>query len=202
MQNLLIATKNAHKTAEFRAVLSREWQVSDLCDYPQIASPEETGETFAENASLKALSASHVFSGWVLADDSGLEVDVLGGAPGVYSARYAGVGASDADNRLRLLRELSGFPDPAQRRARFRCVLALARAGHIVERFAGACEGRIQMQEAGAGGFGYDAIFVPEGYSASFGELPSELKNQISHRARAVALFTQWTRLRVEAVGA
>src|SRR4051794_33733585 len=107
---LLVATKNAHKTAEIRAMLGADWTVEDLTVHPDIPAPEETGSTFAENAAIKALAASARFPGYVLADDSGLEVDALGGAPGVISARYAGPGATDADNRGRLLRELRQFP--------------------------------------------------------------------------------------------
>lgn len=194
MPNLLIATKNAHKTAEFRAVLGDAWQITDLCVHPHISAPEETGRTFAENASIKAVQASTQFDGWVLADDSGLEVDALGGAPGVFSARYAGLQASDAQNRALLLRELSVFPEPAARRARFHCALALAEAGSVIEVFHGACEGHIQLAESGFGGFGYDSLFVPEGYRQSFAELSPQMKNQLSHRARAVAVFSEWIR--------
>lgn len=196
MQNLLIATKNAHKTAEFRAALGSAWNVSDLCDHPHIPAPEETGKTFAENAKIKALSASRVFSGWVLADDSGLEVDALGGAPGVMSARYAGPAASDADNRKLLLEALKAFPISSQRRARFQCVLALAESGRVQETFQGVCEGHIQQAESGSGGFGYDSLFIPEGYAESFGELPLVVKNRLSHRARAVAAWIKWMQAR------
>jgi XTP/dITP diphosphohydrolase len=192
MRNLLIATKNAHKTAEFRAALGGAWNVSDLCAHPHIPAPEETGKTFAENAAIKALSAANQFAGWVLADDSGLEVDALGGAPGVVSARYAGPGASDADNRRRLLQAMESFPDVAQRRARFRCVLALAETGEVREVFHGVCEGHILAVESGSGGFGYDSLFVPEGYAESFGVLPLEVKNRLSHRARAVSALIAW----------
>lgn len=197
MRRLLIATKNAHKTAEFRAALGSAWNVSDLCEHPHIPAPEETGKTFVENAMIKALSAANHFAGWVLADDSGLEVDALGGAPGVISARYAGVGASDADNRHRLLEALAPFADEAQRRARFRCVLALAESGAVRELFHGVCEGHIQAVESGSGGFGYDSLFVPEGYAESFGVLPLEVKNRLSHRARAVAALTAWMQAHV-----
>ncbi len=192
MQPLLIATKNAHKTEEIRAVLGDRFFVSDLCSHPEVASPEETGKTFSENAAIKALAASMVFDGWVLADDSGLCVDALGGAPGVYSARYAGANASDADNRLHLLSELAPFPEWTQRRARFQCVLVLAKAGQVRGLFQGAVEGCLLAQEQGGGGFGYDPLFVPDGHQDSFGVLPSELKNAISHRARALGAFQQW----------
>jgi XTP/dITP diphosphohydrolase len=180
---LLIATKNAHKTGEIRAILGAGWEVEDLTGHPEIPAPEETGATFVDNAIIKALAAAQLFPGYVLADDSGLEVDALGGAPGVFSARYAGPGATDADNRARLLRELSVFPSAA----RFRCVMALARAGEVLGTFSGAVEGAIVGGEQGAGGFGYDPLFVPAGFGQTFGELPVETKNGLSHRARALA---------------
>lgn len=180
---LLIATKNAHKTDEIRAILGSGWEVEDLTAHPEIPAPEESGATFAENAAIKAVAASQLFPGLVLADDSGLEVDALGGAPGVTSARYAGPGATDADNRARLLRELRSFPAPA----RFRCVMVLARAGEVLGTFSGAVEGAIVSEERGGGGFGYDVLFVPEGFTQTFGELPGGTKNGLSHRARALA---------------
>lgn len=180
---LLIATRNAHKTDEIRAMLGPRWSVEDLTLHPAIPAPEESGATFAENAAIKALAASALFPGLVLADDSGLEVDALGGAPGVRSARYAGPGATDASNRARLLRELTTFPA----RARFRCAMALAENSAVRGEFTGAIEGHIIGEERGAGGFGYDSLFIPDGFEHTFGELPGETKNQLSHRARALA---------------
>jgi XTP/dITP diphosphohydrolase len=200
MPRLLIATKNAHKTAEIAAMLPG-WEVSDLTAHPEIATPEETGATFAENAAIKAVAASARFDGLVLSDDSGLEVDALGGAPGVLSARYASPGASDADNRARLLRELTA--DGARgkaRSARFRCVMALAERGTVLGTFDGAVEGTIINAERGAGGFGYDALFVPQGYCETFAQLPAAVKNKLSHRARALAKAAQFLSAR-EAVG-
>ncbi len=184
--HLLIATKNAHKTAEISAILSG-WKVSDLTAHPHIPAPDETGATFAENAAIKALAAAAHFTGLVLSDDSGLEVDALGGAPGVISARYAGPGATDADNRARLLRELdaTGARGPA-RTARFRCVMVLVEKGAVLGTFDGAVEGIIINQEKGEGGFGYDSLFVPEGFCETFGQLSTATKNQLSHRARAL----------------
>jgi XTP/dITP diphosphohydrolase len=162
--------------------------VTDLNAHPEVASPEETGETFEANAIIKALAASERFPGRVLADDSGLEVDALEGAPGVRSARYAGEHATDADNRARLLRELErAGVRGRQRTARFRCVLALAKHGKVLGTFEGAVEGVIIPVERGTGGFGYDPLFVPDGYCQSFAELPAEIKNRESHRARALA---------------
>ena len=185
MRRLLIATKNAHKTAEIRAILGDGWDVTDLHAYPEIAAPEETGATFAENAAIKALAASRLFPGLVLADDSGLEVDALAGAPGVRSARYAGEQSSDANNRAKLLRELVAIRGKA-RAARFRCVLALSEAGSVRATFDGAVEGVIINAERGEGGFGYDALFVPDGHCETFAQLPAAVKNQLSHRARAL----------------
>ncbi len=185
MRRLLIATKNAHKTAEIRAMLGDGWDVTDLTAHPEIAAPEETGATFAENAAIKALAASHLFPGLVLADDSGLEVDALAGAPGVRSARYAGEHATDADNRTKLLHELAAILGKA-RTARFRCALALAEDGTVRAAFDGAVEGIIINAERGEGGFGYDALFVPEGHCETFAQLPATVKNQLSHRARAL----------------
>jgi XTP/dITP diphosphohydrolase len=185
---LLIATRNAHKTAEIRAILGPTWEVTDLYAHPDLRVPEETGATFAENAQIKALAASHQFDGLVLADDSGLELDALGGAPGVYSARYAGRGASDADNRARLLRELAATGARGKSRsARFRCAMVLAERGAWLGTFEGAVEGVIINSERGSGGFGYDALFVPAGHCLTFAELPPETKNGLSHRGRALA---------------
>jgi XTP/dITP diphosphohydrolase len=192
MPSLLIATKNAHKTSEIAAVLGPGWGVTDLCVHPEISSPDETGDTFAENASIKALAASRRFAGWVLADDSGLSVDALGGAPGVVSARYAGEGASDEDNRRKLIAAMSEEVEPVRRGARFECVLALAHAGVVRALFHGRVEGHLLREEQGTGGFGYDSLFVPQGEADSFGVLPAEVKNRMSHRARALAAFRQW----------
>ena len=182
---LLIATHNVHKTEEIRAILGSDWEVSDLHAHPGIPSPEETGATFSENAVIKAVDASQRFAGWVLADDSGLEVDALAGAPGVRSARYAGAGANDSANRLKLLGALEGARGKA-RAARFRCVIALAKGGAVAAVFEGAVEGVIVNGERGVGGFGYDSLFVPEGHCETFAQLPASTKNELSHRARAL----------------
>ncbi len=193
MIRLLLATHNRHKTAEVRAILGVVGggiDISDLTTRPGAAEPEETGATFAENAAIKALAAGTLVDdgSWVLADDSGLEVDALDGAPGVHSARYSGRHGDDAGHRAKLLAELErrGARGP-DRGARFRCALALVRAGKIVACFEGSVEGRLAEAERGAGGFGYDALFVPEGESLTFGELPEAAKNRLSHRARALA---------------
>lgn len=183
MLQLLLATRNAHKTREFAALLGDGFAVTDLTRAHDLEPVEETGRTFEENAILKATAASRVLAGIVVADDSGLEVDSLAGAPGVYSARYAGEGASDTANVEKLLAALEG---ERNRRARFRCVLALAEDGKTAAIFSGEVEGRIRNAPAGRGGFGYDPVFVPDGYDGSFSELGPAVKNALSHRARAV----------------
>ena len=177
---LLIATRNAHKADEIREILGGNWEVNDLNGHPEVPSPEETGETFAANAAIKAVAASQRFAGWVLADDSGLEVDALAGAPGVRSARYAGPNATDADNRAKLLAALNGIRGKA-RSARFRCTMALAKGGTVEATFEGEIEGVIVNSERGAGGFGYDSLFVPDGHCETFGQLSSSVKNALSH---------------------
>lgn len=192
---LLVATHNAHKTGEMRAILASYFdEVTDLTSVPGMEPPEETGTTFAENSAIKAVEASRKRPGvLVLADDSGLEVDALGGAPGVYSSRFSGEGATDASNRTKLLFELSRPEVAAEpRTARFRCVITIARDGEILASFDGAVEGRIASAESGTGGFGYDSLFVPDGHDASFGELSEAIKNGMSHRARALEKFREW----------
>lgn len=190
MQALVIATHNRHKTEEIRAILGPYFsEISDLGDHPQIPPADETGTTFEANATIKALEASQSLGEGVsvLSDDSGLEVDALDGAPGVYSARFSGEGATDESNRVKLLDELEAAGTRGKARsARFRCVMVLARGGEKLAVFDGAVEGVITNQEKGAGGFGYDPIFIPAGHCQTFGELSPEIKNRESHRARAL----------------
>lgn len=191
-RSLLVATSNAHKTAEIAAMLGKGWQVADLRAHPQLGSPEEDGDTFEANARIKAEAASQALPGvLVLSDDSGLEVDALGKAPGVISARYAGPGATDKDNRERLKRELRAIGATGSP-ARFRCCMALARDGQTLATFSGAVEGRVRLEEQGEGGFGYDALFEPEGHADTFGVLSAEVKNGLSHRARALQQVIEW----------
>ncbi len=182
---LRIATRNHGKTREFRELLGDGLRISDLNDYPEIPDIPETGKTFEENAVIKALAVSRRSSGLVLGDDSGLEVDSLGGAPGIYSARYAGEPANDRRNIEKLQDDLANFCKE-QRVARFHCVLALAEEGKLLGTFAGTVEGAVIDHPRGVGGFGYDPIFVPNGFEQTFAELPAEVKNVISHRAQAV----------------
>jgi len=185
--SLTIATRNSHKTKEIQEILGPEFTVQDLSansDVPEIA---ETGKTFEENAILKAVAVSQRVSGLVLADDSGLEVDALNGAPGVYSARYARSG-NDRDNVQKLLQELERVNSGKQRReARFQCVLAVAWNGKLLKTFAGMIAGTITDYPRGSHGFGYDPVFVPNGFTQTFSELPAQQKNQLSHRGRALA---------------
>jgi len=184
---LVMATRNTHKTREVQHILGPEFKVRDLGAYPEISDIRESGTSFEENAKLKAVAASKQLPDLVIADDSGLEVDALGGAPGIYSARYAGANATEEEKIDKLLRKLAriGATDDA-RGARFRCVVALARKGNLLGSFEGTVDGKISDKPRGNRGFGYDPIFVPEGFEQTFSELPAEVKNTISHRARAI----------------
>ena len=186
MIELVVATRNRHKTREIQHILGPEFIVRDLAD-TEVPEIRETGTSFEENAKLKALAASRQLPALVIADDSGLEVDALGGAPGIYSARYAGANATSRDKIDKLLRELARVRATGDgRRARFRCVVALACNGDLLGIFEGTVEGRITDTARGDSGFGYDPIFVPDGFQQTFGELPMEVKNNISHRAKAI----------------
>jgi XTP/dITP diphosphohydrolase len=186
MQTLLIATRNAHKTREIAQVLGSGWEIRDLTMLPGFSEVEETGSTFEENATLKALAISKETQGPILADDSGLEVDALNGAPGVYSARFAGPDADDKANRELLKKKLESLESRSSP-ARFRCVMVLAREGEMLGSFSGVVEGKVINDERGEGGFGYDSMFIPFGYNQTFAELAPEIKNSISHRARALS---------------
>jgi XTP/dITP diphosphohydrolase len=188
---LLVATRNQHKLREIRTILGARFEVADLSILPTMDEVEETGTSFEENADLKAVAASQLFEGWVIADDSGLEVDALGGSPGVYSARFAGETASDSENNALLLKNLKEVPEQ-ERRARFRCVIVLARVGRKLAVFSGVVEGLIASSPRGREGFGYDPLFIPDGFSETFGELPVATKNRLSHRARALNQLRAW----------
>ena len=183
-RQLLIATRNRGKLHEFRALLEKlPIDLYDLNSFPEIAAVAETGSTFGENAALKAIGYAGQAGMVTLADDSGLEVEALGGAPGVFSARYSGDGASDSERVEKLLSELSKVTNRA---ARFVSVVAISdSSGTILNVSRGVCHGSIARDPRGANGFGYDPIFVPQGFDQTFAELAAELKNEISHRARA-----------------
>jgi XTP/dITP diphosphohydrolase len=218
---MLIATRNRHKVGEIRAILGGSFQFLTLNDFPDAPKVVEDAPTFAGNATKKAVELArwlaakysifniqHPTSNFVLADDSGLEVDALDGAPGVHSARFAALDSAksgntpDADNNARLLRLLKVVP-LEKRTARFRCVIALTpvlsekieNASPVccadefemqTELFDGACEGRIILKPRGNNGFGYDPLFVPVGFEQTFAELGEDVKNRLSHRAKAL----------------
>jgi XTP/dITP diphosphohydrolase len=231
MKTLVIATRNAHKVGEIRAILGDDFHYLSLNDFPEAPEVVEDAGTFVGNATKKAVALARWLGGMeklrhngsvalngmpteqmlVLADDSGLEVDALNGAPGVHSARFAALdtgkpgNSSTAENNAKLLRLLGDLPLD-RRTARFRCVLALTpvpcsesegtspvcyadEAELETELFEGTCEGQIGFAPRGRGGFGYDPLFIPAGYSQTFGELDEATKNQLSHRARALALL-------------
>lgn len=187
MQQLIVASRNAHKTHEIQRILGPDFAVRDLSEHPEIPETVEHGKTFEENAVIKATAASKELSRLVIADDSGLEVDALGGAPGIYSARYAGQSASDKQNIDKLLIELARtHAREDQRSARFRCILAIAQSGEILGVFEGVVAGTIVDLPRGRNGFGYDPIFLPKGLDQTFGELAPAEKDRLSHRAHAL----------------
>jgi XTP/dITP diphosphohydrolase len=186
--NLLIATTNPGKLVEVALILGGlPFELKTLADFDNVVVVEETGKTFAENAALKAEGYASQMGLYTIADDSGLEVDALDGAPGVLSARYAGERASDEERISFLLSNLAHVPEH-RRTARFVSSVALAGAdGRLIHAARGVCEGTILFQPRGAGGFGYDPVFVPEGYDRTLAELSPGVKNGISHRARALS---------------
>src|SRR2546421_2790757 len=201
MSRLLLATRNHYKTCEFAQLLGPQFDVRDLSNHNSRPAIAESGSTFEENAVIKAVAASRDFPDEIIvADDSGLEVDALGGAPGIFSARYAGENASDWENIQKLLRKLnsaggwSGSKANSLSAARFRCVLAVAKDRALLTTLAGEIRGHIIDSPQGDNGFGYDPIFVPAGLSQTFAQLPTETKNRISHRGRAVAKLREFLR--------
>jgi XTP/dITP diphosphohydrolase len=219
---LVIATRNLHKVQEILPILGKGFDVLTLRDFEGAPPVVEDATTFAGNAAKKSEGlatwlnqASREWMGklrsagdgaYVLADDSGLEVDALNGAPGIYSARFAALdtgapgNSADADNNVKLMRLLANVP-AEKRGARFRCALALTNCGlkelpARTQVFEGACEGRIDVRPSGAGGFGYDPLFIPNGFDRSFAELGEDVKNRISHRSKALEkLKTYFSRL-------
>ena len=184
---LVLATNNLHKVREFKQIVERIEGVDllSLRDFSNYDSPEETGKTFEENACLKAESAVGMVGKWVLADDSGLVVPFLKGDPGVYSARYAGENCSDQDNREKLLKDLKDATGD-MRAAFFECCLALKGPNCELKTVTGVCRGKILEKERGSGGFGYDPLFVKDGYTKTFAELDEGTKNKVSHRRKAL----------------
>lgn len=191
LPTILLATRNRHKTREIQQMLGSGVFVTDATEAGNLPEIEETGVTFEENSKLKAEGISLHVEGIVLADDSGLEVDALRKEPGVYSARYAGPGCTDEQNTALVLEKTKSVSHE-KRTARFRCVLTVAEKGVTLAVFDGSVEGILATEVRGEGGFGYDPIFMPLGYSETFGELSSETKHTMSHRSRALAQFREW----------
>ena len=195
-RTLVLATRNRKKAGEMLTLVAPPWEpspvlagleVRTLADYPNAPEVVEDAETFAGNARKKASETARALGQWVVADDSGLAVEALGGAPGVLSARYAGTHGDDAANNRKLLAELAGVPDE-RRGAAFVCALALADPqGRIRFETEAACRGRITHEERGSAGFGYDPLFLIREYHKTFAELGETVKHQISHRSRAFA---------------
>lgn len=194
MLQLLAATTNRHKVQEFQKILADLKERINIVtqdtirNFPEI---EENGTTFEENSIKKATEASAYADMAAFADDSGLVVEALGGAPGVYSARYAGEGASDSDRIAKLLKEMQGITD---RRAKFVCAATIAYRGKKVACFVGEIKGTIAEAPSGSNGFGYDPVFIPEGFSKTFAELTDSEKNEISHRGRAMRKLAEYLR--------
>lgn len=187
VSTILVATTNRGKLREVTAALGDlPLALVGLDDFPSIAAPEEDRDTFEANAELKALYYASATGRWTLSDDSGLEVDALGDAPGVHSAYYAGEPRSDAANNAKLIRELRAIP-PERRTARFRCVLVLAQPGRVLLTASGSIDGRILDEPRGANGFGYDPLFFIPTLQRTAAELSPDEKNRVSHRGRALA---------------
>jgi XTP/dITP diphosphohydrolase len=185
MRRIYLATNNPHKVREISAILGGlPIEVLDASAITNAPDPDEIGTTMRENAIIKARAFWEATGEWALADDSGLEIDALDGAPGVYSARYAGPGCSFADNNAKVLRLLSGIPEE-KRTARFHCVAALATGREKVETFDGTAEGWITPENRGVSGFGYDPIFFSPELNMTFAEATAVAKNDVSHRGRA-----------------
>ena len=183
---LTLASRNAHKAEEIAAMLPPHFVVHTLADHPELPEVEETGRTFAENAALKALAISAAIPGLVLADDSGLCVDALCGAPGVLSARFAGEHGDDGANNSKLLHELAPLMGEAPFTARFVCAMCLAEGGRELAAFEGRVEGHITLTPRGTNGFGYDPLFEPVGHRRTMAELSAAEKHGLSHRANAL----------------
>lgn len=191
MKTIVLASRNKDKIAELKDTLAPLGiELKSTYDFPSLQEVEEDQPTLEGNALKKARYVHRETTLPALADDTGLEVDALNGRPGIYSARYAGEGASYRDNVDKLLKELEGFT-PKARGAQFRTVIAFI-TGEDSHTFEGVCRGNILAEAKGQGGFGYDPVFRPEGYEQTFAELPPEQKNEISHRGKAIQKFYEW----------
>ncbi len=187
---LVIATHNVHKIREVRDMLRsykalKLWDILSLLNFPEYKAPPEDGISFKENAEIKAIHAAQSLNKWVLADDSGLVVPALKGEPGIFSARYSGEDATDAENRKKLLIQMQGLQE-IERTAYFECWLSLASPEGLKKSVSGTCEGHILDEERGRNGFGYDPLFVKYDYDKTFSELDELTKNKISHRRKAI----------------
>jgi XTP/dITP diphosphohydrolase len=185
--DILIASRNVHKIREFREILKnlKGFEFISLMNFPHYSPPEESGTTFEENAIAKAVDAAKALNMLTLADDSGLVVPSLNNAPGVFSRRYAGIDATDAENRKKLLEALAG-KHGFERAAFFECSLALANSRGLIKSVSARCEGLIALEGRGSHGFGYDPIFIKNGYDKTFAELDESIKNRMSHRRKAL----------------
>ena len=188
---IVIASKNLHKIREIRAILKPEYPFDylSLLDFPEYQPPEESGETFEDNAFIKATHAASILKRWVIADDSGLVVPALGNEPGVRSARYAGETASDKENRVKLVQALDPIPEN-ERIGYYFCALSFASPDGIQMQVKGSCEGSLLLKARGSQGFGYDPLFLKYDYNKTFAEIDEETKNRISHRRKALDKLT------------
>ncbi len=192
--NLWVATANRHKVIEIAGILGDEFNIKSLLDIEDFPEIDENGTSYSENALIKARALYDVVKEPVIADDSGLEVDALGGRPGIHSARFSGENATHETNIALLLKELSGV-DLAQRSARFRCIIAYIDAAGDTREFCGVLEGHIVDNCSGTNGFGYDPVFVVKGQSDTLAQLSEAQKNEISHRANALKQFKRFLNL-------
>jgi XTP/dITP diphosphohydrolase len=184
---IIVATGNPGKLKEMQRVLGHldHIELLSLREFPDYEALPEGGDSLEEISQVKAQHAADSLGYWALADDSGLFVPALGGEPGIYSARYAGVGASDADNRTKLLQAMQGL-DGMARRAYFACAISLAKPKEMLQCIVGRCEGHLLEEERGSNGFGYDSLFVKDDYDKTFAQLGADIKDRISHRGKAL----------------
>ncbi len=188
MSIIYLASQNKHKVHEIQAILGQSFDIRPCDSLAPGISWDETGTSFRENALIKAQAVLDKGAKAVISDDSGLVVDALQGEPGIYSARYAGPEASDEDNNLKILKAIDQVPEESLT-ARFVCVICFLQEGSKALYFEGKVEGRIMKRKSGLKGFGYDPLFIPDGYQETFAELGDDVKNRISHRAKALAQF-------------
>ncbi|MBM3324005.1 RdgB/HAM1 family non-canonical purine NTP pyrophosphatase [candidate division WOR-3 bacterium] len=195
---LLVATRNRNKVVEMQGPLQRAgWTIITLDRFPDFPAVEEDGRTFEDNARKKAHAAAALGVDWTLAEDAGLEIDALDGEPGVFSARYCGEQATDAERVRKVLDRMIAVPDE-RRTARFGCVMCLVGPDKLETLFTGTCPGRISHTARGSAGFGYDPVFIPDGYGLTFAELGLDVKHRISHRAQALREVIKHLRRQVQ----